>query len=207
MQTGQLTTDQLAPRPERLRRALNTPLLTLYGLGVTVGAGIYVLVGATAAQAGPFAPVSFLLAAVVVAFTAFSYAELSTRHPVSAGEAAYVEAGFGAGWLATLVGLAVALLPAPEVLILDEPTSGLDPLQRIEVRALLKELADQHTVLISSHILPEIEIPWAMPTLRPPLPKGPPPPNVERGKGDGREQQASPAAAGAVPGEIATPRG
>lgn len=109
MQTGQLTTDQLAPRPERLRRALNTPLLTLYGLGVTVGAGIYVLVGATAAQAGPFAPVSFLLAAVVVAFTAFSYAELSTRHPVSAGEAAYVEAGFGAGWLATLVGLAVAL--------------------------------------------------------------------------------------------------
>ncbi|WP_370302356.1 APC family permease [Pseudooceanicola sp.] len=109
MQTGQLTTDQLAPRAERLRRALNTPLLTLYGLGVTVGAGIYVLVGATAAQAGPFAPVSFLLAAVVVAFTAFSYAELSTRHPVSAGEAAYVEAGFGAGWLATLVGLAVAL--------------------------------------------------------------------------------------------------
>ena len=55
------------------------------------------------------------------------------------------------------VGLAVALLPAPEVLILDEPTSGLDPLQRIEVRGLLKELADQHTVLISSHILPEID--------------------------------------------------
>jgi ABC-2 type transport system ATP-binding protein len=55
------------------------------------------------------------------------------------------------------VGLAVALLPAPEVLILDEPTSGLDPLQRIEVRALLRELAPEHTVLISSHILPEIE--------------------------------------------------
>jgi ABC-2 type transport system ATP-binding protein len=55
------------------------------------------------------------------------------------------------------VGLAVALLPAPEVLILDEPTSGLDPLQRIEVRALLRELAAEHTVLLSSHILPEIE--------------------------------------------------
>ena len=55
------------------------------------------------------------------------------------------------------VGLAVALLPAPDVLILDEPTSGLDPLQRIEVRSLLRELADEHTVLISSHILPEIE--------------------------------------------------
>ncbi|MEM7523858.1 MAG: amino acid permease [Pseudomonadota bacterium] len=95
--------------PEKLRRALTTPLLTLYGLGVTVGAGIYVLVGATAAEAGPYAPVSFLIAAIVVAFTAFSYAELSTRYPVSAGEAAYVEAGFRSGKLATVVGLAVAL--------------------------------------------------------------------------------------------------
>jgi ABC-2 type transport system ATP-binding protein len=55
------------------------------------------------------------------------------------------------------VGLAVALLPAPEVLILDEPTSGLDPLQRIEVRSILRELGQSHTVLVSSHILPEIE--------------------------------------------------
>jgi ABC-2 type transport system ATP-binding protein len=55
------------------------------------------------------------------------------------------------------VGLAVALLPQPEVLILDEPTSGLDPLQRIEVRTILRELAEAHTVLVSSHILPEIE--------------------------------------------------
>ncbi|MGJ8557826.1 MAG: APC family permease, partial [Sulfitobacter geojensis] len=96
-------------QPEKLRRALTTPLLTLYGLGVTVGAGIYVLVGTTAAEAGPYAPVSFLIAAIVVAFTAFSYAELSTRYPVSAGEAAYVEAGFRSGKLATVVGLAVAL--------------------------------------------------------------------------------------------------
>lgn len=92
-----------------LRRALTLPLLTLYGLGVTIGAGIYVLVGATAAKAGIYAPVSFLIAAVVVAFTAFSYAELATRFPVSAGEAAYVEAGFGAGWLTVTVGLLVAL--------------------------------------------------------------------------------------------------
>ena len=55
------------------------------------------------------------------------------------------------------VGIAVALLPQPEVLILDEPTSGLDPLQRIEVRGLIQELATEHTVIISSHILPEIE--------------------------------------------------
>lgn len=55
------------------------------------------------------------------------------------------------------VGLAVALLPDPEVLVLDEPTSGLDPLQRIEVRGLIQELARERTVLVSSHILPEIE--------------------------------------------------
>lgn len=55
------------------------------------------------------------------------------------------------------VGIAVALLPDPQVLILDEPTSGLDPLQRLEIRRLLSELAREHTVLLSSHILPEIE--------------------------------------------------
>lgn len=92
----------------KLRRALTTPMVVLYGLGVTIGAGIYVLVGTTAAEAGQFAPIAFLMAALVVAFTAFSYAELSTRYPVSAGEAAYVEAGFKRGWLATIVGLLVA---------------------------------------------------------------------------------------------------
>ncbi len=55
------------------------------------------------------------------------------------------------------VGLAVALLPDPEVLILDEPTSGLDPIQRIEVRQLIHDLAQDRTVLLSSHILPEVE--------------------------------------------------
>ncbi len=55
------------------------------------------------------------------------------------------------------VGIAVALLPDPEVLIFDEPTSGLDPLQRIAVRELIADLAQRRTVLVSSHILPEIE--------------------------------------------------
>ncbi len=96
------------PNEQKLRRALTTPLLTLYGLGVTVGAGIYVLVGATADIAGPFAAFSFVVAALVVSLTALSYAELATRFPVSAGEAAYVEAGFRKRWMAVFVGLAVA---------------------------------------------------------------------------------------------------
>ncbi len=91
-----------------LKRSLNTPLLTLYGLGVTVGAGIYVLIGEAAALAGPFAWLSFLAAAIVVGFTALSYTELSTRYPISAGEAVYVEKGFGRPMLATGVGMLVA---------------------------------------------------------------------------------------------------
>ena len=92
-----------------LKRSLTLPLLTLYGLGVTVGAGIYVLIGATAAQAGTQAWLAFVIAALVAGCTAFSYAELSTRFPVSAGEAAYVTAGLGRAGLATLVGGLVAM--------------------------------------------------------------------------------------------------
>jgi ABC-2 type transport system ATP-binding protein len=54
------------------------------------------------------------------------------------------------------VGLAQALVGDPPVLILDEPTIGLDPRQIIEIRQLLRDLKDEHTVIISSHILPEI---------------------------------------------------
>ena len=55
------------------------------------------------------------------------------------------------------VGLAQALLGSPPVLILDEPTEGLDPRQRTEVLELIKALAGQHTVILSTHILPEVK--------------------------------------------------
>lgn len=54
------------------------------------------------------------------------------------------------------VGIAQALIGSPEVLILDEPTVGLDPQQIIEIRSLVKDLGNEHTVILSSHILSEI---------------------------------------------------
>ena len=54
------------------------------------------------------------------------------------------------------VGLAGAMLGDPEILILDEPTVGLDPKQIIEIRELIRHLGEKHTVILSSHILPEI---------------------------------------------------
>jgi ABC-2 type transport system ATP-binding protein len=55
------------------------------------------------------------------------------------------------------VGLAQAMLHNPEVLILDEPTSGLDPNQVVEIRALIKEIGKDKTVLLSTHIMQEVE--------------------------------------------------
>src|SRR6202451_2504507 len=55
------------------------------------------------------------------------------------------------------VGLAQAIIHNPDVLILDEPTSGLDPKQIIETRDLIKGLAGDHTIILSTHILPEVE--------------------------------------------------
>lgn len=72
-----------------------------------IGAGIYVLIGATAGRAGMHAPPAFLLAGIVIAPTAASFADLTTRMPISAGEAAFVKAGFGSDKLALLIGLMV----------------------------------------------------------------------------------------------------
>jgi amino acid transporter len=79
----------------------------LYGVGVTVGAGIYVLVGVAAGQSGLHAPIAFLAAAIAMGFTAAAFAELGTRMPISASEAAYVEAAFHRRRLSLAMGLLV----------------------------------------------------------------------------------------------------
>lgn len=90
-----------------LDRRIGPFLLTFYGVGVMVGAGIYVLVGTIAGVAGAATPVAFAIAGLTAVFSAWSFAELSARIPRSAGEAAYVEAAFGSPALSTIVGFAV----------------------------------------------------------------------------------------------------
>lgn len=90
-----------------LKRSLTLAHAVLYGVGVTIGAGIYVLVGVAAGRSGMQAPLAFLLAVFPMALTAVSFAELGTRMPVSASEAAYVEAAFRRRRLSLLMGLLV----------------------------------------------------------------------------------------------------
>ncbi len=89
---------------DALKKRLGLGLLTAYGVGIMVGAGIYVLIGVAAGEAGVWAPVSFLLAALVAVPTALSFSELSARIPEAAGDSSYVEKGLGQHWLAMLVG-------------------------------------------------------------------------------------------------------
>lgn len=103
----QVTQDNSVPEGVGLKRTVGLVGLVLYGLGVTIGAGIYVLVGETVVVAGQYAPAAFLLSAVVMGFTAGSFAELSARVPRAAGEAVYVEEAFHLPALTVLVGLVV----------------------------------------------------------------------------------------------------
>src|SRR5690606_19557735 len=90
-----------------LVRSLSLTHAVLYGLGVTIGAGIYVLVGVMADRSGMHAPLAFLVAAIPMALSAASFAELGTRMPVSASEAASAQAAFDRRWLSLSVGLLV----------------------------------------------------------------------------------------------------
>lgn len=96
-------------QPRQLKRSLTLWLAVLYGLGVTIGAGIYVLVGIGAGRSGMHAPLAFVFAALVMSFSAASFAELGTRMPVSASEAAYTEKAFGRPWISLTMGLLVVL--------------------------------------------------------------------------------------------------
>ena len=90
----------------KLKRVLNLPLLIFYGVGVTIGAGIFALIGETIGIAGNNAPIAFLIAGIIAAATGLSYAKLAAVYPRAAGEAVFVNIGIGPNW-GRFVGLAV----------------------------------------------------------------------------------------------------
>lgn len=104
-----MPSDQSQTAPTQLLRRLSLVHAVLYGLGVTIGAGIYVLVGVAAGRSGMHAPLAFALAAIVMGLSAASFAELGTRMPVSASEAAYVDRAFHRPWLSLATGLLVII--------------------------------------------------------------------------------------------------
>ncbi len=110
-------------KPELIRR-LSLPLLIFYGIGTILGAGIYVLVGKVAGEAGFYTPFSFMLASLLAAFSAFSYAELAARFPHSAGEAIYIEEGFGIKQFSIAVGLMIVLVGIVSVATLAHGFAG-----------------------------------------------------------------------------------
>ncbi|MGI9607222.1 MAG: APC family permease [Acidimicrobiales bacterium] len=103
MKTGHVDT----PVQPALSREVSLPMLILYGLGTTIGAGIYALTGEVAGEAGMRAPLSFLVSAALAGVTAFGFAELAGRLPRAAGEAVFVSHAFGRRALTASVGIAV----------------------------------------------------------------------------------------------------
>ena len=93
----------------RLQRKFNLPLLTFYGVGNILGAGIYVLVGKVAAVSGESILLSFLIASSIAALSAFSYMELTARFPASAGAAVYVHHAYKKRPLTLFVGFCMVL--------------------------------------------------------------------------------------------------
>ncbi len=91
-----------------LKRTLGLPLLVFYGVGVTIGAGIFALIGEILGLAGSMAPFSFILAGIIAGATGVSYALLVRIYPRAGGEAVFVTKGVGP-FFGRIVGLAVAI--------------------------------------------------------------------------------------------------
>ena len=97
-------------RETGLRRSLGLALLVFYGLGIIIGAGVYVAVGDVIEAAGPLAVLSFAVAGALATLTALSYAELGARYPEAAGAAAYVKEAFRSDQFSRLTGFLVAIV-------------------------------------------------------------------------------------------------
>lgn len=92
-------------KDQGLKRTIGLTTLSMLGLGNILGAGIYVLIGQVAGEAGYAAPLSFCLSFVVAALTAFSYIELSSRYPKTAGVSVYLYHAFKSSSLSRVMGI------------------------------------------------------------------------------------------------------
>ncbi len=94
---------------QSLLRSLSLVEISFYGIGTILGAGIYVLLGEVVNESGMTTPSAFLLSAIIVSFSAYAYAEMSSRFPSSAGEAVYIMKGLHSRHLSALAGYTIAL--------------------------------------------------------------------------------------------------
>ena len=102
------TGPHVEPKRPALRRTLTLPLLVFYGVGVTVGAGIFALIGELLDVSGNQAPLAFLVAGLIAGVTGVSYMQLVRRFPRAGGEAVYVTSGLG-GSFGRVAGLGVVV--------------------------------------------------------------------------------------------------
>jgi len=92
-----------------LKRSISLPMLIFYGVGTMIGGGFYALLGKVAGEAGHAVPIALAASGVLALLSALSFAELSSRFPVSAGESHYAYEGFHSGALSGLIGWMVIL--------------------------------------------------------------------------------------------------
>ncbi|MGG6460372.1 MAG: APC family permease [Candidatus Eiseniibacteriota bacterium] len=110
-------------QPE-LRRTLGLTHVILYGVGLILGAGIYVIIGDVSAIAGNAIWASFILAAFIALFTGLSYAELASMFPKSAAEYIYVKHAFGKNFIASFVGCLTILVAITSAATVDIGFAG-----------------------------------------------------------------------------------
>ena len=106
-------------QPPQLKRSINLFQAVMYGVGLILGAGIYVIIGDVAGIAGNAMWISFIISAVIALFTGLSYAELSSIFPRSAAEYVFAKNAFGNYFIALMVGcliIFVAIVSAEQLL-------------------------------------------------------------------------------------------
>ncbi|MBL4907836.1 MAG: amino acid permease [Sneathiella sp.] len=91
------------------KKWMNFPLFVIYGLSLSIGASLFTILGITASKAGLYSPLTFILPAITIGLTAFSYAEFATRHPLAGGEMSYADEAFGISPLTIITGILVIL--------------------------------------------------------------------------------------------------